>query len=222
MATSARAQQDDPIGALLDPPKPAAPSSAPSDPPPRPLDSPPLAPPSTDGIPSAPLPYTPTRPVGHSYIPPGYTPPTTPGATASAPLHIEDVGKSPDGPLSATDLNLEARMRASFAAAQGMQGPLDGPWTLRGSSREQLYAFQLVDKNQGLLEGAWRDPRRPGAPDASGFIDQIQKIGSDLTLRIQIRPSDAPILITLHPQGSGWTGDLRAGEARQAVTLGRF
>ncbi|HQT53981.1 MAG TPA: hypothetical protein PKX06_10945, partial [Phenylobacterium sp.] len=179
-APVAAAQDLDPIGALLDqaqpgsetipqsptpsPPPTAAPvPSAPvTTAPPVGASPPPAAytPPPVYNSPAAvqpPLPYVNTPPV---YRPPAYTPPayTPPPYVApaprrprlTAPVHIDEIGKTPEAPPTAVDLSYEARMRSSFNSAQGLQGPLDGAWTLRAGGAE-LYDLQLVDSGSGNL-----------------------------------------------------------------------
>eukprot|EP01041_Mallomonas_annulata_P025082 gene25082-46035_t len=97
------------------------------------------------------------------------------------PVHINDAGRSPDGPPTAADTAYDSRLRSSMASARAFQGPLDGSWTLVVGPRE-LYRFQLADRN-GVVEGAWRDPTRPGALEASGYVDQIERASDGLTLR---------------------------------------
>lgn len=206
LAGAARAQEDT-IGVLLDKSKAPAASPAPADPAPAPSPSPtPAAPP----VPVAPPPQPTPPPV--AYVP-------RPSAL-SAPMRLEETGKAPDGPPSPSDLYFESRVRASFAAAQGMQGPLDGRWVVRSIGAE-LFVLQLVDKNQGAVEGAWRDPRRKGAADASGFIESIQRIGSELTVRFRPRPGDDPVQMSLHPAGDGWTGELVERGERRVVSVKR-
>ena len=142
-------------------------------------------------------------------------------AMPTAPVHIDETGKTPEGPPTATDLNFEARMRSSFNSAQGMQGPLDGAWSLKAGGTE-LYDLQLVDTGSGSLEGAWRDPRRRGAVDASGFIDVISRVGGQLTIRITSRPGADPSIILLSADGNGgWSGELTERGEHRSVTLRR-
>jgi hypothetical protein len=200
-----------------DVPRPAAslpPVNSPVVPPPAsPVNRFPL--PETDVNRSADAPHyapMPLRPPPQAYTP------RAPGLTE--PMHIEETGKAPDGPPSSSDLYFESRVRKSFAAAQGMQGPLDGRWVVRAAGIE-LYDLQLVDKNQGAVEGAWRDPRRRGAADATGFIDSIQRSGGDLTVRFQPRPGSDPVQLSLRQLGDSWTGDLIERGDRQTVTVRR-
>ena len=85
------------------------------------------------------------------------------------------------------------------------------------------YYLQLVDKGQGTLEGAWRDPRRTGAVDASGFIDEIQIVGGRLTLRFKPRRNSAETVeATLEAGASGqWSGEVTDHGDRRSATLSR-
>ena len=75
------------------------------------------------------------------------------------------------------DNAVDERIRSSAAAAEALQGPLDGPWTLVSTAGTPIYAFQLVDRpgGQGVVEGVWRDLRRPSMPGDIGLIDQISR-----------------------------------------------
>ena len=97
------------------------------------------------------------------------------------------------------------------------QGPLDGGWTLAAAEGGDLYAFQLADRGNGVVEGAWRDLRKPGALSASGFVDQIDRVGGEMTLRLG--PS---VVATLQASADGrWTGELAEDGRTRAVTLRR-
>ncbi len=133
----------------------------------------------------------------------------------------EETGRSPDGAPTMNDRAYEARMRASFAASQGLQGPLDGHWVVRAGSAE-LYDLQLVDKSSGVLEGAWRDPRRKAASDAAGFVDEMVRDGTSLTLRFHPKGGTEMVSITLAPAGYGaWSGELVEQGQRRQVTMKR-
>lgn len=166
--------------------------------------------------------YTPTP----AYTPPAQTPapyyaPPPPPPRPTEPVNIDELGKTPDYPPNPTDLNYEARLRASSASAQGLQGPLDGPWTLRTSGGRELYSLLLVDNAQGL-EGAWRDPRRRGATDASGFLNAIQRTGGGIVITFYPAPGAGLATVTLNPSSDGsWSGDLEEHGDRQHVTLRR-
>lgn len=108
----------------------------------------------------------------------------------------------------------DERLRASMAAVTAFQGPMDGGWTLMAGQRE-LYVFQLLDRN-GVVEGAWRDPRRPGALEASGFLDQVERRADGMTLRIGQR------VVTLKLDADGrLSGEITEAGRTEAVTLRR-
>ncbi|HEX5379352.1 MAG TPA: hypothetical protein VFW47_12295 [Phenylobacterium sp.] len=224
-AGPAAAQVADPIGALLDQaqapaaePAPAEESAPAAEPPPPSILAPPppiVLPPAP---PRAPFPYA--RPAAPADT---WTPnPPRPGAQrADGPVQIDETGRTPDAPPSPTDRNYEARMRATFAMSQGLQGPLDGRWVVRDGGSE-LYDLQLVDKSSGTLEGAWRDPRRKGAANSSGFIDELRRYGGQLTVRFAARPgSDSAVLTLQADADGGWTGELVERGDRRTVTMRR-
>lgn len=134
--------------------------------------------------------------------------------TLTRPVRIEETGKAPDGPPGPADVAYDSRLRASMASAQGFQGPMDGGWTLFAGDRE-LFVLQLIDRN-GAVEGAWRDLRRPGALDASGFIDGAERAGDELTLRFA-----GGAVAVLHGADGRWTGELTEAGGKHAVTLRR-
>jgi hypothetical protein len=208
-ALPAQAQPVDPIDALLDqrgqePPEDADEPDLAGQPPAAPEPPPRLVAPATpSGLPSAPVPYA---------------PPPRPQLTA--PVHIEEVGKSPDAPPTLRDMAYDSRIKSSFASAQGFQGPLDGGWSLMADGAD-LYSLQLVDRAD-RLEGAWGDMRRKGALNASGLVDDVQRLGSELTLRFSPTPGGAPSIATLHSDAAGrWSGVLVENGQTRAVTLRR-
>lgn len=210
----------DPIGSLLDQAdeetaegqgeSPAA--QAPAAPPPvqaLPSSTPPTAP----AYPYIPAPYSPPPPLS-------YAPPARPILTE--PVNIDEHDKTPEAPLNYVEQGYENRLRSSFASAQGMQGPMDGAWVLRAGSGQTLYTLLLVDKGLGMLEGAWRDPRRKGAVDASGFLSNIQRTGSEVSASFYPRPGAGATVVTLTPGvGGAWSGELSEAGARTAITLRR-
>jgi hypothetical protein len=136
-------------------------------------------------------------------------------STLGAPVNLEETGKSPDGPPTPADVAYDNRIRASLAAAEGFMGPLDGGWTVAGPNGQALYVLQLADRN-GEIQGAWRDPRRAGQPDASGLIDDIVREGSEVRFRF------AAVSGVLRPAGGGgWSGELSEDGKTRAVSLSR-
>ncbi len=199
---------------------PPAPPPAPS----RPAPTPPAQSPFPYGSqPAAPAPAPPqvAAPSAGAYAsPPSAYAPSRPPVTS--PVFVDDYDRTPERPLNSVELGYESRMRSSFASAQGMQGPLDGAWTIRAGGGQAVYALLLVDKGGGKLEGAWRDPRRPGSRDSSGFLAGIQKIGTQLTASFYPRPGAGVVSVTLTQAGTGdWTGELSEGGTRSAVVMSR-
>ena len=171
-------------------------------------------------VPYTPRPVAPYNPAPTTYTPQTYSRPAAP--KLSAPVHVDEYDKTPEAPLNPVELGYETRLRSSFASAQGMQGPLDGAWTLSTTGGQPLYSLLFVDKGRGQLEGAWRDPRRRGATDSSGFMAGVQRIGAQLSASFQTRPGAAATTITLNSAASGtWTGVLDEAGTRTNVTLKR-
>ncbi|MET0273154.1 MAG: hypothetical protein ABW360_09200 [Phenylobacterium sp.] len=201
---AAQEQPADPIGALLDRPGQATPETEEPDTAGQSLATP--EPEPTVALPAGPQPYV--------------APPRRPQLTE--PTYVGEVGKSPDAPPTVRDLAYESRMRSSFASAQGFQGPLDGSWTLASASGGDLYALELRDRGNGVVEGAWRDLRRAGTVGSSGFVDEISRAGSELTLRFSPDPNQPTVTASLRGGADGrWSGDLSEHGARQAVSLRR-
>lgn len=114
----------------------------------------------------------------------------------------------------------ELRVRGSIAAAQNLQGPLDGQWRVNGPDGTPLYALQIVDKAGGSapLEGAWRDLRRTGAPGSTGLIDDLQREGEGLSARISVREGAPASTLTLRPGADGrWSGQLVEDGATRTI-----
>lgn len=170
---------------------------------------------SVQGLPAEPQPYTPPlAPPPQAYTPPPSRPPVT------EPVFVDQLDRSPEAPPTSTDLSYEQRLRQSFAAAQGLQGAFDGAWSLRSPTGAVLYSLQIVDQGRGELGGSWRDPARPGAIDASGFLEDVRQAGAQLTL--QFSPVEGRrAYVTLSGSGAGWTGQLEQGGDRIPVTLTR-
>jgi hypothetical protein len=144
-------------------------------------------------------------------------PPTAPrpaAPTLSRPVFVHETGRSPDAPPSASDVAYDNRLKSSAASAQGLQGPMNGAWTLSAGGRDR-YALQLIDRN-GVLEGAWRDLRQPASLHGSGVIEAVERTGDGFTLRIT--PS---VTAALRPSGGRWTGELTEPGRRETATLTR-
>jgi hypothetical protein len=147
-------------------------------------------------LPVQPQPYAPARPL------------------LTEPVFIDEVGKSPDGPPTPADQAYDARLRSSAAMVRSFQGPMEGGWTLSAGGRD-VYALQLIDRG-GWVDGAWRDLRRPGARDASGFIEGVRPSGGSVTFHLA-----AGAIAVLRASQGRWTGQLTEGGRTEAVTLVR-
>jgi hypothetical protein len=129
----------------------------------------------------------------------------------------------PQGGYMPTAEAYDLRVKGSILAAQGLQGPLDGGWAIEGSDGATLYALQLVDKVGGYdgLEGAWRDPRRPGTVGSTGLIDFVDRSYSGFLARFSPRPGQLATL-DLTPRGDGsWSGKLNENGVETPVTARR-
>jgi hypothetical protein len=191
----------DPIGALLNP----------NAPPSRDEDEP-----DTAGQPrTAPEPepgLLPTGPQPRLYVPP-------PRPQLDAPVSIDELGKTPDGPPAIRDLAYDARIRSSFASAESFQGPLDGGWIL-AEPHGDYYALQIVDRRD-RLEAVWRNVRRTGSLNASGLVDEIQHQGGELTLRFTEYPEPMSQITLREGADGSWSGKLARGDQILTVTLRR-
>ena len=128
----------------------------------------------------------------------------------------------------------QASVQAAFAAAEAMQGPLDGLWRLNDAAGHTLFIFDLSDAggppaplaaspDHPGVEGAWRDPNRPGKADASGFVDSITYESGLLLIGFVEVPDQARAKIDLVLGRDGvWRGALNGAGPRQAVTMIRF
>lgn len=119
---------------------------------------------------------------------------------------------APDGPPSARDLVYENRVRATYNAAQGAQGPMGWAWTLTQRSGATLFVFQLVDAPRtGALERVWRDPSRPPGVNASGIVADVSRDGGHVTLTFSPTNSGSTVVGFLLPSADGsWSGEMQA------------
>lgn len=118
-----------------------------------------------------------------------------------------------------------ATVRGGAAAAQSRQGSLDGGWTVAGLGGPPLYALQLADAGQGVVDGAWRaiGPDGGGGPAASGFIALIGREAGRVVLRFLEPGSSTPTAITVEMTVDGaWRGEMaRAGGRPTPVVMRR-
>jgi hypothetical protein len=174
-----------------------------------------------------PIHIAPTAPPPIQMIPPS-PPRAMPTANAPPPPptapRLEQTGVSPDGPASTTDIAFESRIRQSVAAAQGLQGALDGQWTLYDGSGRPLYVFIFIDPagGRGSLEAAWRNPRRVRGADDLGVVDTLQHTGLTLTLNFTPHGGAPATAIQLQGQSTGaWDGQMTEAGTALKVSLRR-
>jgi len=225
---------DDPIGALLqdlppdqstdmdvEEPAPQALPAAPTPSLPVPIAPMTLPPPKRDPAPVVTSPASPPAAAPYVYTPPApLVIPRPPRPTLDRPVMIGETGRSPDGPPTEIDIGYESRLRSSFQSAQGLQGPLDGGWTIRAHDGAALYGLQLVDKGYGYMaEGAWRLMNGSGKV---GLIDSLDRQSTILTIRITRSYGKQPAVLTLTQNADGsWTGDLNDEAGTRPVTMKR-
>lgn len=179
----------------------AAAASALAQPPADPIDS--LLRLEAPPVPAPTLPPPPLPPPLLPVMPP-------PRGVQAGPLPLEQTGNTPDGPPTIADVAYDERLRASMAASRELRGALDGGWSVMAGDRE-LYVLELADRKGGV-EGAWRDPRRPGV---SGFVDAVERTDGQIVMRF------AAAVVTLYGAAGRWSGDIREGERVERVTLWR-
>lgn len=169
----------------------------------------------------APPTYRPPAPASASPAP-FIPPPASRLPRLDRPVMVDELTRTPEAPPTSVEQAYESRIRGGFNAAQGLQGPLDGGWVVRGSDGRSLYGLQLVDKGTGaiLLEGAWRS-MKPG-PGQVGLVDSIERTANGgVYIRFTPRGAREASVLTLEPAGGGWNGSLWEGGSNRSVTLRR-
>lgn len=134
------------------------------------------------------------------------------------PIPPPEAAVAPDGGPTRAQV-YEMRVKGSVAAAQSLQGPLDGGWNINGANGGQIYALQIVDKagGYGELEGAWRDLRRPGSVGSTGLVEDLRREGDTVIVRFSPKVGQSSVL-TLRPSGyERWAGELAENGASMAV-----
>ena len=128
-------------------------------------------------------------------------------------------GSAAAGQAAPEATDLAVRMRDSAAAAQALQGMLDGTWTLSDARRRPLFVLQITDPagGAGPLEGAWR---RPGASAMAGLIDAIARRGDRLAIRFA--GGGEVVRLSLRRQADGaWSGEANESGRDHRVSLRR-
>lgn len=144
--------------------------------------------------------------------------PTGPAKPSPGAIGVEQTGKTAEPTPSLRDMAYDNRLRASFAAAESFQGPMDGGWTVSAPGKGDLYSLQLVDRRE-RIEGAWRDLHRKGAGSV-GLIDQVARTGEGVTLTFTPE-GQPPVTVALQGAGRTLSGELDTAGGRTPVTLRR-
>ena len=112
--------------------------------------------------------------------------------------------------------DLDARIRASAAAAETYQGPLDGDWRLTWPGGARSWNLILADPPGGAgPTGVWRD-----ASGATGPLDRIERRGDLLTL-VFTTPGGRLEARLARSGRQAWSGWIGAGAKRRHVVLRR-
>lgn len=167
------------------------------------------------------LPYLPQQPMPWSPSRRAMPLPVQRVTVRDRPTLVDELGVTPEYPLSPVALGYDTRIRASSDAAEGLQGPLDGGWNVVGADGRVLVVLQLVDPGDGSgrLEGAWRDLMTPDGVEPVGLIDRLERGAGDLTIRFTPR-GGAAVELRMRPDASGaWSGELRAGDQVIVVSM---
>ncbi len=127
----------------------------------------------------------------------------------------------PYGALLTAD-DLDRRIRGASAAAQTLQGPLDGRWSVAAQDGAPLYTFLFVDSGRAgaSLEGAWRDLTRGAGLTATGVIDDVQRNGGALNASFYPRSGQSRVSLTLAQMSDGnWSGEMVEGADRRTIRM---
>lgn len=134
---------------------------------------------------------------------------------------VDDHDRTPEPPLGTAERTYEARVRAGFAAAQARQGQMEGRWLVR-TQAGPIYAFQLIDSGAGTLDGAWTDPRRPGALTGSGYLRSIRRQAGRLEISFEAPPHRGPVHLVLRAESDDrWVGALTEDGVEVPVRMQR-
>jgi hypothetical protein len=115
--------------------------------------------------------------------------------------------------------DIGARIAGSAAAAQDLQGPMDGSWALIDAHGRVRFLFQIVDPASGEenFQIAWREP---GIDGALGGVSAARRTRDHIAFEFDVR--GAPARVDLRRSGGGsWRGTLRFAGVSSAVSLRR-
>jgi hypothetical protein len=127
---------------------------------------------------------------------------------------------APPGLVAPAQGDVGARIASSAAAAQALQGPMDGNWALIDSTGRVRLLFQIVDPASGDegLQAAWREPTVGGA---LGVVSLARRTKDHIAFEFDVR--GAPMHVRLRRRGSSlWRGTLRSVGVSSVVSLRRL
>lgn len=138
------------------------------------------------------------------------------------PVFIHERGATPDAPPTPRDTAYENRVLGVFHAQQGRQGALDGRWRVAAGGVD-VYILQLSDPGAGesRVEGAWRNLRREGSLDASGFVDQVTREGDEVVVRFTDASQRSAEIRLRNSAGGGWIGRIVWPEGGSNIAMTR-
>ena len=117
----------------------------------------------------------------------------------------------------------EARLHAAYEDAEARQGPLDGSWRLTGADGDVLFEFVLSDPGVSSVTGAWRDLRRGGGADGSGFVSAVYRTADGVDVRFTETGQGSQTVLQVRPTADGrWGGELTEAGAVRSVIMTRF
>jgi hypothetical protein len=123
----------------------------------------------------------------------------------------------------AQDNAIDARIRGSAEAAEALQGPFDGAWTLISSGGAPLYAFELVDRPGGRepLEGVWRDLTIASVPGDINLVDALERSDAALVIRLNVGSGHEVVIRLKQEASGGWAGQMSKEGVTAPVRLRR-
>jgi hypothetical protein len=126
--------------------------------------------------------------------------------------------------LAETQDNLvDVRVRGSAEAAEALQGPFDGGWTLVSQDGTPLYAFELVDKPGGRdpLEGVWRDLTIVSVPGDIGLMAGLERGQGALVIRLGAQSGHEVVIRLKRDAAGSWAGEMSKDGIAAPVRLRR-
>lgn len=139
---------------------------------------------------------------------------------AGAPS-IDDAGPLAQASSQETQA-YDEHVRAAFAAAQNLKGPLEGAWRVVDGQGHTALRLELSDPRDGNISGAWFDPTAVDAKAGAGMIDDALRQGQGFIAHLLPQGSLDLTTLQVQPASDGsWTGTLLRGARTTAVVMNR-